>query len=83
VLFSVKKYLDGEWLEARDVLTVVDRCVGKRMRKFCPPDMDPSEMNEGLVGDGPSRTLLEYMGRRNFKPPGDWDPSKGRALISK
>ena len=79
LLCSVKKYLDGDWAEARDILTVVDRCVEQRLRGLC----SPGDVHGGVLGDGPSRTLLAFMGNRDFAPPPDWDSSRGRALISK
>ena len=81
----VKKYLDGDWKEAREILTIVDRCVGKRIRKLChnPETMPLERVNEGVLGDGPSRTLLNFMAAREFVPPRDWDATKGRALTSK
>ena len=83
--FRIKKYLDGDWEDARDILTVVDKCVGRRMVKLClgPDLMDAEDVNEGVIGDGPSRTILAYMARRGHTPPTDWDSSQGRALTSK
>ena len=84
-LLSVKKYLDGDWAEARDILSLVDICVQKRIHKICLPEdvMKLALINEDVLGDGPSRTLLNYMGKYNFKPPLDWDPNRGRTLASK
>jgi hypothetical protein len=83
--FRIKKYLDGNWEEARNILTVVDKCVGRRLAKLClgPDLMKPEDVNEGVSGDGPSRTILAFMARQGYIPPADWDSSQGRALASK
>ncbi len=34
---------------------------------------DELKIQAGAIdGDGPSRTLLEYMGNKGFVPPKDW-----------
>ena len=61
-------YLRGNWTEARDHLQAVNAIlVGKGF--------------EG--GDGPSNTVLNFIGRRNFQSPPEWDEKVGRALTSK
>jgi hypothetical protein len=64
---GVAAYLAGDWPSARTQLERADLF----MREACPV----------LGGDGPSRTLLEYMGNQNFEAPKTW---KGfRPLTSK
>lgn len=65
---GIDSYLRGQWAEARDHLQAVNDNLVKR--GF-----------EG--GDGPSNTVLNYIGRRNFQSPPDWDEKVGRALTSK
>ena len=79
----VKKYLDGEWAEARIILTAVDCCVSKRLQMFGLSSMSSADLNNEVPGDGPSRTLLAFMSSRGFVPPQDWDSAVGRALTSK
>lgn len=85
VCSRIKKYLDGDWEAARDMLTVVDKCVGQRMAKLClSPDLiNLDDVNEGLLGDGPSRTILSYMAKQGHTPPFDWESGQGRELTSK
>eukprot|EP01036_Dinobryon_divergens_P029541 gene29541-38656_t len=62
---AVSLYLSGDWLKAKDLFQKTDAHMQKTP----------------LGGDGPSRTLLEYMKERNFVAPKDW---KGyRPLTSK
>ena len=64
---GVALYLSGEWLAAKALLERADLY----MREAAPI----------LGGDGPSRTLLAYMGSQNFEAPKSW---KGyRPLTSK
>ena len=51
-------YLNGDWEAARDLLAKAD--------KIIVATGDNS-------GDGPSRTLLDYMKARGWKCPGDWN----------
>lgn len=64
---GVSCYLRGDWTQARDKLQQVDNTL----------------KDGGFGGDGPSRTLLGFMGRRGFEAPPEWDEKKGRALTSK
>mmetsp|Transcript_16484 Transcript_16484/g.38167 ORF Transcript_16484/g.38167 Transcript_16484/m.38167 type:complete len:109 (+) Transcript_16484:1-327(+) len=103
---GVKKYLDGDWAEAKLLLELMDRAVASRVAKLAQEAQQKERQEEGvekplpgsgseafpgaasygetsLLGDGPSRTLLEYMARFGFVAPEDWDPSQGRALESK
>ncbi len=50
-------YLNGNWDLARDFLSKADQMMA----------------NGDAGGDGPSRTLLDYMQARNWKCPSDWD----------
>lgn len=64
---GVTHYLAGEWKEAKTLLESAD----KLMFEAAP----------ALGGDGPSKTLLNYMQERNFEAPKSW---KGyRPLTSK
>ena len=62
---GIKQYINGNWHRSRECLEACDR------------------MCEGFEhgGDGPSRTILGYMGRRGFAAPADWPGY--RALTSK
>ena len=82
---GVKAYLDGDWIGAKDILNIVDNAVGVNIKKFChaPEVMELEHVNEGVIGDGPSKTLLAFMAKRQNKAPDGWDPAKGRALTSK
>ena len=82
---GVRLYLQGDWAEARDVLSVVDNAVGQNIKKFChrADVMELEHVNEGVIGDGPSKTLLAFMAKRQNTAPNDWDPAMGRALTSK
>jgi class 3 adenylate cyclase len=82
---GVKAYLDGDWIGAKDILNIVDNAVGVNIKKFChaPGVMELEHVNEGVIGDGPSKTLLAFMAKRQNKAPDGWDPAKGRALTSK
>lgn len=51
-------YTDGYWGEAR---TLLEECRTLRRNK-----------KGGVVEDGPSTTLLDYMQTMNFKAPQDW-----------
>mmetsp|Transcript_16939 Transcript_16939/g.39621 ORF Transcript_16939/g.39621 Transcript_16939/m.39621 type:complete len:875 (+) Transcript_16939:288-2912(+) len=64
---GVGSYLRGNWQEANKYLQAVD----DKLRET------------GYGGDGPSQTLIRYMGKRNFTPDEGWDEKKGRALTSK
>lgn len=64
---GISCYLRGDWDAAREKLQSVDDTL----------------VQGGFGGDGPSRTILSFMGRHNFKAPPDWDEKKGRALTSK
>ena len=55
---GVALYLAGDWPAARVMLTKAD----DYMRECAPV----------LGGDGPSLTLLEYMGNQNFEAPKNW-----------
>mmetsp|Transcript_45742 Transcript_45742/g.92332 ORF Transcript_45742/g.92332 Transcript_45742/m.92332 type:complete len:970 (-) Transcript_45742:129-3038(-) len=72
---GVKKYLEGEWIEARDIFRLVDHLVSKRKKRFGDEDAP--------LGDGPSHTLLSFMGEWGFIAPANWDPSEGRSLVKK
>lgn len=55
---GVSLYLSGEWKGAKTLLEKADTM----MRDAVP----------ALGGDGPSRTLLNYMGEREFEAPKTW-----------
>lgn len=64
---GIALYLSGDWANARLLLEKADL----QMAALAP----------ALGGDGPSQTLLRYMGQQNFVPPSTW---KGyRPLTSK
>lgn len=64
---GIALYLSGDWTNARLLLEKADQ----QMAALAP----------ALGGDGPSQTLLRYMGHQNFVPPSSW---KGfRPLTSK
>jgi len=67
------------------MLTVVDKCVGQRMAKLCLGSdlISLDDINEGILGDGPSRTILSYMAKLGHVPPVDWESGQGRELTSK
>jgi hypothetical protein len=81
----VEKYLHGQWYTARAILTVVDRVVGARIIRICDEEgvTDLSHVNNGIIGDGPSRALVDFMSRFNFQPPKKWSYRDGRKLLSK
>jgi len=64
---GISSYLRGEWQDAHKYLQSVD----DKLRET------------GYGGDGPSQTIIRYMGNRGFTPPEGWDEKKGRALTSK
>lgn len=90
---GVELYIQGDWVSAKDTLNVVDTEVGKNIKRICEErgvvDADLEHVNEGVLGDGASQTLLAYMAKackqdgKRGQPPDDWDPQKGRALTSK
>lgn len=55
---GVQMYLAGDWMEAKSMLEKADGMMAKLV---------PSQ-----GGDGPSRTLLNYMGNCEFKAPPSW-----------
>jgi len=55
---GVSSYLAGDWPVARVFLKKSDELMAQV---------------EGFDGDGPSQTLLNYMGSRDWKAPEDWD----------
>eukprot|EP01038_Epipyxis_sp_PR26KG_P015176 gene15176-20442_t len=64
---GVALYLNGDWANAKNILTKCDETM--------------KELNPTSDGDGPCKTLLEYMSERGFVAPYDW---KGyRPLTSK
>jgi class 3 adenylate cyclase len=56
---GVTAYLNGEWIAAKELLERAD----SMMLELAPV----------LGGDGPSRTLLNYMKNRDFTAPSDWN----------
>ena len=54
---GISAYLAGDWSIARVFLQKSDEYMSQV---------------EGFDGDGPSRTLLKYMGERDYKAPKDW-----------
>lgn len=83
--YRVDKYLEGEWKQAHDILLVVDRVIVEKMKAICQDEkLDMNVLNQdGLIGDGPSRALMEYMEKLNFEPPNNWSKQIGRKLESK
>lgn len=84
----LKKYLDGEWGEAHQLLRLVDHLVLQRKIEIFESATEQMNFSAGiskeaLTGDGPSRTLLDVMKESNFVAPPDWDSNVGRALTSK
>jgi class 3 adenylate cyclase len=64
---GITAYLNGDWIAAKECLEKAD----SMMLEAAP----------SLGGDGPSKTILNYMKNREFKCPSDW---KGyRPLTSK
>jgi len=55
---GVNLYLAGEWITAKEILERADSMM--------------LELAPSLGGDGPSKTLLNYMSNFDFKPPSDW-----------
>ena len=55
---GVSSYLAGDWSVARVFLKKSDELMAQV---------------EGFDGDGPSQTLLSYMGSRDWQAPADWD----------
>jgi class 3 adenylate cyclase len=64
---GIAAYLSGDWTAAKELLEKADRMM--------------LELVPSLEGDGPSKTILNYMKNRSFQVPSDW---KGyRPLTSK
>ena len=55
---GIALYLSGDWPAAKLLLENADR-----MMRIAAPALD---------GDGPSKTLLAYMGNQNFEAPKSW-----------
>merc|ERR1712178_187502 len=64
---GVELYIQGDWVSAKDTLNVVDTEVGKNIKRICEErgvvDADLEHVNEGVLGDGASQTLLAYMAK--------------------
>jgi hypothetical protein len=94
---AVKQYLAGNWPDAYKNFEKADSMMIERVLEdgYLEMDLDELEgrifdkndLSEDIVrvrnelGDGASRTLMNYMQRRNLTPPRDWDAV--RQLFSK
>lgn len=95
--FAVKQYLAGKWPQAYKTFEKADKIMIRTVVEegYIEIDMEDLEdriFNEGDqkedivkirqdLGDGACRTLMNYMERRNFTAPDDWDAV--RQLFSK
>ena len=55
---GIGMYLEGDWSSGRQHLEKADKMM--------------AELAPALGGDGPCRTLLDYMEERDWKAPEDW-----------
>jgi len=94
---GVAQYLAGNWSDAYNNFQLADSIMIERVLEDGYLEIDVDELEDRIfntedqsedivrirneIGDGACRTLMNYMQRRNLKPPSDWDAV--RHLFSK